>query len=75
MLARERKTDMTECWDHLAYRAAEDVPRKCKPLVGRFAASGLRQFTVGPKQRVWYTISEDTVTVRDVHRTHPKATE
>lgn len=75
MLLRERKTDMTECWDHLAYRAAEDVPRKCKPLVGRFARSGLRQFTVGPKQRVWYTISDDEVTIREVHRTHPKATE
>lgn len=75
VLVRERKTDMTECWDHLAYRAAQDVPRKCKPLVGRFAKSGLRQYSVGPKQRVWYTISGREVTIRDVHRTHPAATD
>lgn len=66
---------MTECWDHLAYRPAEDVPRKCKPLVGRFAKSGLRQYSVGPKQRVWYQISGRDVTIREVHRTHPKATD
>jgi len=66
---------MTECWDHLAYRAVEDVLRKCKPLVGRFARSGLRQCSVGPKQRVWYTISGGEVTIREAHRTHPKATD
>lgn len=75
VLVRERRTEMTECWDHLAYRAVEDVPRKCKPLVGRFARSGLRQYSVGPKQRVWYTISGGEVTIREVHRTHPKATD
>ena len=66
---------MTECWDHLAYQAVQDVPRKCKALVGRFAASGLRQYSVGPKQRVWYTIFSNEVTVQEVHRSHPKATE
>jgi hypothetical protein len=66
---------MTECWDHLAYQAVVDVPRKCKRLVGRFATSGLRQYTVGPKQRVWYTVSGKEVTLREVHRTHPKATD
>lgn len=75
VLVKERMSDMTECWDHLAYRAAEDLPRKCKPLVGRFAKSGLRQYTVGPKQRVWYDVSGRDVTIREVHRTHPKATE
>lgn len=75
ILVRDRRTDMTECWDHLAYRAHEDLPRVCKPLVGRFARSGLRQYTVGPKQRVWYTVSGRQVTIRDVHRTHPKATD
>lgn len=75
ILVRERKTDMTECWDHLAYQAVQDVPRKCKPLVGRFAGSGLRQYSVGPKQRVWYTIAGSEVTVHEVHRSHPKATE
>lgn len=75
MLVRERTTDMTECWDHLAYKAVEDVPRKCKRLVGRFTKSGLRQYTVGPKQRVWYRVSGSEVTIREVHRTHPKATD
>lgn len=75
VLAHERTTDVTECWDHLAYRAVEDIPRKCKPLVGRFAKSGLRQYTVGPKQRVWYTVSGSEVTIHEVYRTHPKATE
>lgn len=74
-MARQRRTDMTECWDHLAYRAAEDVPGRCKRLVGRFARSGLRQYTVGPKQRVWYTISGSEVTIQEVHRTHPKASD
>ncbi len=71
----QRKTDMSECWDHLALRALEDLPRKCKPLVGRFAKSGIRQYTVGPKQRVWYTVAGNTVTIREVHRTHPKGTD
>lgn len=75
ILARERRTDMTECWDHLADRATEDLRRRCKPLVGRFATSGLRQFTVGPKQRVWYRVEGNVVTVIVVHRTHPKATD
>lgn len=75
VLVRERGTAMAECWDHLAYRAAEDVPRTCKALVGRFAKSGLRQYSVGPKQRVWYEVSGREVTIREVHRTHPKATE
>ncbi len=75
VLARERKTDMTECWDHLAYRADEDIPKKCKALVGRFAKSGLRQYSVGPKQRVWYSISGRNVLIRAVHRTHPKPTD
>lgn len=39
------------------------------------AKSGLRQYTVGPKQRVWYTVAGKVVTIREVHRTHPKATE
>ena len=75
ILVRERRTDMTEYWDHLAHLAEEDVPRKCKPLVGRFAKSGLRQFSVGPKQRVWYSIAGRQVVIREVHRTHPKATD
>lgn len=75
VLARERRTDMTECWDHLAYNAKQDLPRKCKALVGRFAASGLRQYTVGPKQRVWYGVAGTRVTIVTVHRTHPKATD
>ncbi len=75
ILATQRRTDMTECWDHLAYRALENVRRKCKPLVGRFAKSGLRQFTVGPKQRVWYRVAGTHVTIVDVHRAHPKGTE
>ena len=62
-------------WDHLAHRAVEDLPRKCKPLIGRFANSGLRQYSVGPKQRVWYAVSGREVTIRAVHRTHPKATD
>jgi len=75
VLVRERGTNMTECWDQIAYRADEDIPKKCKPLVGRFAKSGLRQYTVGPKQRVWYTTSGSEVVIREVHRTHPKATD
>lgn len=75
VLVRERRTDMTECWDHLAYRAVEDLPRKGKRLVGRFAKSGLRQYSVGPKQRIWYEVSGHSVTIREVHRTHPKATD
>lgn len=75
LLVRERTTDMTECWDHLAYRAAQDLPKKCKPLVGRFAKSGLRQYSVGPKQRVWYSISGREVTIHATHRTHPKLTD
>lgn len=75
VLVRERGTDMIECWDHLAFRAPEDLPRRCKALIGRFSASGLRQFAVGPKQRVWYRVSRREVTIVTVHRTHPKQTD
>ena len=75
VLVSQRRTDMTECWDHLAYNAPQDLPRRCKALVGRLAASGLRQFTVGPKQRVWYRVTGKQVTIVAVYRTHPKATD
>ena len=75
VLVGQRRTDMTECWDHLAHNAPQDLRRKCKALVGRFAESDLRQFTVGPKQRVWYRVTGKQVTIVAVHRTHPKATE
>ena len=75
VLAGERRTDMTECWDHLAYNATQDLRRTCKALVGRFASSGLRQFTVGPKQRVWYRVTGTQVTIVAVYRTHPKTTD
>lgn len=75
ILAGERRTDMTECWDYLAYKATEDLRRKCKSLIGRFAKSGLRQFTLGPKQRVWYQVAGTEVTIVEVYRTHPKGTE
>ena len=75
VLVGRRKTDMTECWDHLANSPHLDLPRKCKALVGRFARSGLRQYTVGPKERVWYTVEGKIVTIRDVHRTPPKETD
>lgn len=75
ILVGQRKAAMTECWDHLAADALVDLPRKCKPLVGQFAKRGLRQYTVGPKQRVWYAVAGRTVTIRDIHRTHPKGTD
>ena len=66
---------MTECWDRLAYNATQDLPRTCRSLVGRFAGSGLRQCTLGPKQRVWYRVAGTRVTIETVHRTQPKATD
>ncbi len=75
VLLRERRTELRECWDHLAYRPAVDLPRRCGGLAGRFKKLGVRQYEIGPKQRVWFVIEGDTVRIVAVWRSHPKATD
>lgn len=75
LLLRERRTELRECWDHLAYRPAVDLPRRCGGLAGRFRERGWRQYEIGPKQRVWFVVEGNAVRIIAVWRSHPKATE
>jgi hypothetical protein len=75
LLLRERRTELRECWDHLAYRPAVDLPRRCGGLAGRFKELGWRQYEIGPKQRVWFIVEGNAARIIAVWRSHPKATE
>ncbi len=75
LLLRERRTELRECWDHLAYSPAVDLARRCGGLAGRFKALGWRQHEIGPKQRVWFVVEGNAVRIIAVWRSHPKETE
>lgn len=67
------------CYDHLALTPNErpQNPARGHALRGVLGRRGLHQYEVGGGARVWYVVEDvdHIVVIREVHISHPKATE
>jgi len=74
LLKRQFPKQMEECETFLHNTPLVRLPGKVKKLKGQL--TGIMQYEVTSKHRVWYVVNQDTETVEVIYAgAHPKATD